>query len=283
MGTRVTMPSLAIFLFLEFRFEIALRLIDEGLIFPRANKGIAARIGFQRRDLVVEVKERAVRGEKYLARKRLEVSERCAVVFDDARVIWVVDQFVPGYAGAAKEDNVVAVPVLFGLGSPGGATLGVSGSKVRGHGRAADGDGVAVSNNPIGCYRRICELVAPGKVAVPAARELRSVFAAGNELGPGPLFELGEAARVVEMRMAVEQIPHISDFESELADIVADHRRGFDHAAIEKNVSARASDQIGGKIARADVIDVANYAKWLDGLVPGTPRRIGLARRVDCR
>jgi hypothetical protein len=79
--------------------------------------------------------------------------------------------------------------------------------------------------------------VAESKVAMPALAQQAGVAFARNKFCPGYLLELSQAASVIVVRVAVEQIFHVAQFETKLDDVVLNLWGGFDKSAIQEEVA----------------------------------------------
>lgn len=128
-----------------------------------------------------------------------------------------------------------------------------------GHRHAAKTYGVAVVNHAIG---------SDGGKRV-ALLEPRNFFRKGYELRASQSFELGKAARVVQMLVAAEQDFNVGHFEAEGLDVVFNLRRGFDEAPVQNDVARWRDNQVRGDVRRADVVDVADDVKRRNGSVHG--------------
>jgi hypothetical protein len=84
---------------------------------------------------------------------------------------------------------------------------------------------------------------------------------------------------VVEVRLRIEQHPHVLGTKAELADVGEDLRRRLDEAAVEEDVAPRRGDEERGDLVRPDIMDIADHFEWLDGLIPAAARRIRLGEQ----
>src|ERR1700735_5221793 len=73
---------------------------------------------------------------------------------------------------------------------------------------------------------------------------------------------------MIVVRVAVQQDLDIFDREAEFRDALLDEPRGFGKSAIEQDGTLRGLDIERRNIGGADVINIANDAERLDGLVP---------------
>ncbi len=91
---------------------------------------------------------------------------------------------------------------------------------------------------------------------------------AGDHFRAGVLFQFGQAAAMVVVRVAVQQDLDVFDRKAERGDVLLDERRGFGQPAVQQNVAGRSPNE-ERRYMRADVVDIADDAKGFDGLVPG--------------
>jgi len=84
--------------------------------------------------------------------------------------------------------------------------------------------------------------VAESKVAMPAlAQRLRVAFAR-DKFCPCYLLELSQAAGVIVVRVTVEQIFHVAQFETKLHYVLLNLRGGFDKSAIQEEMTLGRGD-----------------------------------------
>ena len=79
-------------------------------------------------------------------------------------------------------------------------------------------------------------------------------------------------AHVIEMFVAHQNEADITWVEAEPPDIGENQRRGFGHAAVDKDMPVVAGDQHGRNAAGADVKAVAHELERRGRLVPIVPR-----------
>src|ERR1044071_2825679 len=260
------LPSAQPLLLGQHFLEPRLHLLDELPVSLRIDK-------VPRRDLRLQIEEVAVRCEEDVGMEGAQRPELSAIVVRDGRVLLVADEFVAvRNRRTADEDDGVSVRFR----RPGRAAGRVAGGNVRGHRDAAEGDGLAVFDDAIGDDRRVEEAIAEIRIVFPAARVLRAITLAGDELRMRDALQLRDAAGVIVVRVAAEDVLDVGDFESELLDVRANHRRGLFEAAVEEEVTLRRGDEIRRDVGRSDVIDIADDAERFDRLVPGARRRFFL-------
>src|ERR1700681_2329958 len=74
---------------------------------------------------------------------------------------------------------------------------------------------------------------------------------------------------MIEMSVAVQQKLDVVDREAQLGDAFLDQWRGFGQTAVEQDGASRSPNEERRYVGRADVVNTADDAEWLDGLVPG--------------
>ena len=87
------------------------------------------------------------------------------------------------------------------------------------------------------------------------------------QLGPGRLLERREAARVVHVRLRVQDHFDVPDVKAELRDARQDQRRGCGITAVDQDVTLGPGDEEGRDVVRADVVEIAGDAERLGGLL----------------
>ncbi len=84
---------------------------------------------------------------------------------------------------------------------------------------------------------------------------------------------------MIKMRMAVEQKLDVLHGEAEFRDVLLDERSGFGKATVQQDGALGGSDEERRDVGGAYVVDVADDAEWLNGLVPrGTFAGIALGQ-----
>ena len=129
-------------------------------------------------------------------------------------------------------------------------------------------DRVALANRAVHLHRRKVELFYFPRSRIIAALEQRLVGFARNHLGSARLLQLGEAAGVIDMRVGIEEILDVGDFEAELLDARLDLRRCLRHHRIDQDMALRRRDQIGSETVGADIVDIVDDLERLGRLVP---------------
>src|SRR5262249_10880979 len=97
-----------------------------------------------------------------------------------------------------------------------------------------------------------------------SAFEQRPVALTGDELGTGLLLDLGKAAGVIEMRMAVQDVLDIGDLESKLGDAVLDHAGRLRERRVDEDQALRGLDDVDRDPVGTDIIDVADQLERLE-------------------
>lgn len=108
---------------------------------------------------------------------------------------------------------------------------------MRGHNLITELKRFAIKYDFVWFNRRKKQCVAESKVAVPALAQQVGIAFTRNKFCAGYLFELCQAAGVIVVRVTVEQIFYVAQFETEFHDVALDLRAGFDKSAIEKEMS----------------------------------------------
>ncbi len=142
------------------------------------------------------------------------------------------DELVVVERGEAADDDDVA-ELRGGLAGdvdfhgPCGAAAGVAGGLVGGQGDVAEGDGVAIVEDAVdaGGGEGSGDVVAEGEVGVTAGANGVGVVLHDEVLGVGFAEDLGEAANVVGVGLAIEDDLDVGVAEAELLDAGADERR----------------------------------------------------------
>ncbi len=86
-------------------------------------------------------------------------------------------------------------------------------------------------------------------------------------LGAGQLLDGCAAGAMIGMSMTDQQYLDILELESQFGDAVANQGHGFLKAAVNEDMSGRICDQIGGKVFRPHVIQIAGDFERRKGLV----------------
>jgi hypothetical protein len=108
---------------------------------------------------------------------------------------------------------------------------------MRGHHLITELKRFAIKYDFVWFNRRKKQGVAESKVAMPALAQQAGVAFARNKFCPGYLLELSQAAGVIVVRVTVEQIFHVAQFETKLRDVVLNLRGGFDKSAIQEEMA----------------------------------------------
>src|SRR5262249_14617208 len=94
---------------------------------------------------------------------------------------------------------------------------------------------VAFLDGPVDLHRRKGEIAVLLVARIVSAFEQGPVALACDELRAGFLLELGKAASVIEMRVAVQDVLDVGDLESELRDAVLDHAGRLRERRVEQD------------------------------------------------
>src|ERR1051326_8259883 len=132
---------------------------------------------------------------------------------------------------------------------------------MRGQNRSAEGDGIAIMQYAI----NLCGLpmAAVMEIALPACLDNWYIRFHDHEFSSSQAFHQRAAGGVIVMCMADEEYLDVAKFEAQLFYCLADHRNGFLKAAVNENVPFAGRDEIGGQLARAHVIDIADdLVRW---------------------
>src|SRR6516225_3137907 len=121
-------------------------------------------------------------------------------------------------------------------------------------------------------FRRLVEgagRIAVTKIALAASFDLRHVGVHYHVVRTGQLLDERAPRAVVPMGMADQQDLDIVKMESQLLNALANQRDARLETAVDEDVAPGGGDQVGGKSAAPDVIDVADHAEWRKRLSPG--------------
>ena len=132
----------------------------------------------------------------------------------------------------------------------------VTGSFVRGQRRAAELDGIAVSQHSIDVRRRECRhgLDREEKVGAAAAFHHLGIALHHHVLRTGLAQDLSSDGHVVEVRLAVEQDFRIRLLEPQLLHVFSNlRRRGF-KVGVDEDVPGRRGDEVCREVLAADAI-----------------------------
>src|SRR5690349_2319272 len=80
--------------------------------------------------------------------------------------------------------------------------------------------------------------------------------------------QLGDAAGMIEMRVRVEDVFHVFDAKTELADVGLDLRGRLGERTVNQNVPCVGRDEYGAESVRSDVPGITVDAEWIDWLIP---------------
>jgi len=108
---------------------------------------------------------------------------------------------------------------------------------MRGHNLIPELKRLTIKNDFVWFNRRKGQRVAESKVAMPALAQQGCVAFARNKSCAGQLLELSEAAGVIVVRVPVEQVFYVAQFETELHDVALDLRGCFDKPAIKQKMA----------------------------------------------
>jgi len=138
---------------------------------------------------------------------------------------------------AADENDVERSGAASNFSCPGCGSSCVSRSQMRGHNLIPELKRLAIKNDFVWFNRRKKQPVTESKVAMAAVAQQIGVAFAGNKFCAGYLLELSQTPSVIVVRMAVEQIFYVAQFETELRDVALDLRGRFDKTAINQEMT----------------------------------------------
>ncbi|CNU10877.1 Uncharacterised protein [Salmonella enterica subsp. enterica serovar Bovismorbificans] len=123
-------------------------------------------------------------------------------------------------------------------------------------------------DNFIGGDGRKGERIAKRKILSSTPRHLIGVGLAGDQLCAAPRFQTCHAPRLIQPRMAVQQIAHVCEAESCRFNIRFNLRCAFIQPRINKNMPCRSGQQNRREIFRADIPHAFCDLKRLHRLSP---------------
>ena len=249
--------------------EIAFKLGDRGLHLARLDEGVGV-AGRQSGPLAGQVIEFRVRGQIDVGLDVLHDAEGLAVVVDDARILRVGIKPVGRDRRAAEEEGGVGFTlIVLQRHQIAGAALGVTRRDHGGQGDAAQLDGLAVIDRAVDLDRREAQPLVGFRSRIDAVFQGIALGHAGNHRGAGVGLQLGHAAGMVEVAVAVQQDLDVRQFEAELLDVVLNHLGVLRQADIQQDVALGRGDQPGRQAGRADIVDVVDDLERLEGRGPG--------------
>ena len=205
-----------------------------------------------------------MRSEKNIDLSILEPLKTPVVISFDLGVFLVINKPITRRRDTANKDNVQVLFAIFDRCRPCRTTFRMAGRDIRSHRRPPEPDRFAVGEGFVGLGRFKRVFIAEIGVAYAASFQKWCVQLARQKLRARQASELTDAARVIEMRVAIQDELYVRQFEAELFDIALDLRHHFLHAAVDQYISLWRDDQIRGQVVRADVLDVSGYPKWFD-------------------
>ena len=140
----------------------------------------------------------------------------------------------------------------------------MAGSEVRRQGDSAERHRVAVFDDAIGFDRLICQQVFGERTEIIGATGFHEVRIGGayDNLRARPLFHRRVTARVIHVRVAVEDELDIADFETKFLDVRANLRHTFLKGRVDENMPLRRGNEPGADTTGTYVINVANDVLW---------------------
>ena len=134
----------------------------------------------------------------------------------------------------------------------------MAGRQAGSHLDAAKLDLIFIAKQTVCLDRFKRERVSPLKIILAPVGQKRGIKRARYELRARHLFEQGEAARMVKVRVAVDQYLYVFELEAEKIDVLFDHRNRFGKAAVEQYVAGGRGDEKRADFGRADIVNVAD-------------------------
>ena len=158
----------------------------------------------------------------------------------------------------------------------------MAGRDVRGERDRPDTDRVAVLEPMVDARGRVADEPEPDERphrqdhvgVVAAGGDGVRARVAGPQLGAGRLLQHRQPARVVGVRLRVQEHFDVLDVEAELRDARHDHLRSGGIAGVEHDVALGPGDEEGRDVVRADVVEVAGDAERFGRLLPADLCRV---------
>lgn len=236
--------------------------------------------------LAVHIEHVRMRGQKDIRGQAPQHTEASLEIRPDSGIRFRLDQrYEREQREAADVDGEqLAVAVADGE-RPRGAAARVAGGDVRGERERPEANRLAVFKPVVDARRG--ETALPensgdkperpkgGVCGVPAGDHNLSIARADPQFGAGRFLQSAKSARVVGVRVRVEQHFHVGDVEAELGDARHDQRCSFGIAAVDQYVALGSGEQECGDAGGADVVEVASDAERLIG-----HRAVSLDRRA---
>ena len=148
----------------------------------------------------------------------------------------------------------------------------VTGRHVRRQGQRPHLDGLALAHHlDLGDFRDMHDgigLVLRVIVAIRATLQPQGARGAGHYRGAAGPLQRGDAARMVPMRMRIEDDFHILDAKAQRLDAGDDQGRRLRQRAVEQDMALRTRHQHGGQTGRAHIPAIAIHVERLDGRIP---------------
>lgn len=236
--------------------------------------------------LSVHIEHVRVRGQKDVSGQVPQHTEAPLEIRPDSGICFRLDQrHEREQREAADVDGKQLAAAVVDGERPRGAAARVAGGDVRGERERPKADRLAVFKPVVDTRRR--EAALPEKSGEKPERPkggICGVSAGGHNLritladpqfGAGRFLQSTKSARVVGMRVRVEQHFHVGDVEAELRDARHDQRCAFGIAAVDQYVALGSGEQKRGNTGGADVVEVASDAERFIGR-----RAVSLDRRA---
>src|SRR5579875_81255 len=202
----------------------------------------------------------AVRAQEDVAGQGAKHFETVFVIGGDPRIVLVAHQHKTRiYVQASDDDYVVGLAAVLHLHGPGGAALGVAGSEMGYQRGSAQSDFIAIVQDAVDGMG----LAARGHFA-----ERGNVLLHGHDARAGQLFYQRVAFHVIPVSVTAQQDFDIAEAETELFYRSANDGHGLLEIAVDEDVSLRSNHQVGSKLFRPHVVQVARDFVRRERLAP---------------
>ncbi len=212
-----------------------------------------------------------------------ELDETLLIIGNDVRIRAIVHKPIAGNGSTAIKDNLICSTAVCPSHAPGSAAFRMAGREMRRQHRTAELNRLIVADDAI--YfdgRKRPNFIET--IQLPAAIATRAVALACNHLCSRESLEPGEPATVIVMGVAVQQKLHIRDMKPKVGNAPFDKWRRFSETSVQQDGTAWSRDKKYGHSFNTHVIDIADYAEWLDRLIPRRPlfrAHLGNERATD--
>ncbi len=218
-------------------------------------------------------------GEPDIHGHGLHAAEGGAVVLNDARVLGVRGQPVGRHRGRAEHEGAVLAAVVAGGEAPARAAGRVPRGQVGGEGDAAEGEGLAVADHPVDGDRREVELVAVLPAGIDPVLQRVAVVRTGDQCGAAVGLQPRQAAGMIEVSVAVDQVAHVPHVETQPADVRFHQLRVLREAHVEQYQALIGGEQEGCEAFAAGVVDAIEDLERLGGPAPVRRSSVRSCRR----